>query len=447
MEDSANPIPIENIYIITGVSSCEWKKQTKQRLPASIQDRVFHRGDLPSTFVNEIKNKRNVLIIMDEIQVAAKKEQTICKTFRAAGMLDKANLYENDIKILEYTATPDGTIYDLMKWGDSSTKILGEVGDGYVSAFDLLQQGRVKQYHDICGYNIKTGTLDERVWKNIREIKTNVDKYTQPKWHIIRTKNGCFQDITLRNFEKVFGTTKYAFIKYDRESEINDINNNLLQHAPTKHTFILIKEMLRCAKTIVKRHLGISYERYTEKPDDATIIQGLVGRNTGYDDNGLTICYTNTESIEKYETMWRSNFDDTTVKWNSKTTKFTNGKLQGKNTFNNPKMYKGFLTDNVSEKENNTEKYVTKQFKTQEEAKKYFIENVSEIFGTNGPKVRKPNTNGFYEATIKKTKKIWTTTEISNRIYSGTANNRYWFYPCYRNINDINTLEWWLIHE
>ena len=44
--------------------------------------------------------KKNILIIMDEIQVAAKKGQTIYKTFDKAGMLNKSKLYNNDIKIL-----------------------------------------------------------------------------------------------------------------------------------------------------------------------------------------------------------------------------------------------------------------------------------------------------------------------------------------------------------
>ena len=42
LEDSSNLIPIENIYIITGLSSCEWKIQTRERMPESIQKRVFH---------------------------------------------------------------------------------------------------------------------------------------------------------------------------------------------------------------------------------------------------------------------------------------------------------------------------------------------------------------------------------------------------------------------
>lgn len=58
--------------------------------------------------------------------------------FWNSGLLDVHKLYEDDIKILEYTATPDGTIYDLMKWNEASTKILADVGDGYISSYDLL---------------------------------------------------------------------------------------------------------------------------------------------------------------------------------------------------------------------------------------------------------------------------------------------------------------------
>ena len=33
LNDTTNIIPIENIYIITGLSSCEWVEQTKDRMP------------------------------------------------------------------------------------------------------------------------------------------------------------------------------------------------------------------------------------------------------------------------------------------------------------------------------------------------------------------------------------------------------------------------------
>jgi hypothetical protein len=443
LEDTSNLIPIENIYIITGLSSCEWKEQTKERMPESIQSRVFHRCELPNTFVDEIKDKQNILIIMDEIQVAAKKGQTIYKTFKNAGLLNKSKLYENDIKILEYTATPDGTIYDLMKWNDASSKILADVGDAYISAYFLLQIGRVKQYKELCGYDKETGKVDEVVFENIQEIKNDINKYNNYLYHIIRSKNGLEQDLTIQNFKQIFNIDTYNFIKYDRESEIEDINKTLIIK-PERHTFIFIKEMLRCAKTLKKEFIGILYDRYSKNPDDTTIIQGLVGRDTGYDNNGISLCYTNINSIERYEELWNSNFEDKTIKWNSKTTKYTNGILSGKNTFNDPKDYDGFSIE--SDDIDGIKEPVTKKFKTQEEAKEYYNKELKEKMKGRGPNKIKPNDDGYYEATIKKITKVWTCNEIKSKVYIGSSNNNYWFYPCYEDITNKKTLQWWFIH-
>ena len=444
LEDTNNLIPIENIYIITGLSSCEWKKQTKDRAPESIQARVYHRCELPNTFVDEIKDKKNILIIMDEIQVAAKKGQTIYKAFDSAGLLNKQKLYDNDVKILEYTATPDGTIYDLMKWNDSSSKILAEVGDGYVSSYDLLQMGRVKQYKDLCGYNKETDDIDEKVFENIEEIKNDIENYNRPLYHIIRTKNGIEQEITIENFKNVFDPDTHNFIKYDGESDIEDINTTLSTQ-PSKHTFIFIKEMLRCAKTLKKQHIGILYDRCSKNPDDSAIIQGLVGRDTGYDNNGISICYTNVDSVERYEELWNSKFENTTIKWNSKTTKFANGILSGKNTFNDPADYDGFSV--ASDDSENLREPIIKKFDTQKEAKKYYVAELKQRMGGRGPNTIKPNeNNGYYEATIRSNKKIFSCAEIRDNRRYGLNDNNYRFYPCYEEINNKETLQWWFIH-
>jgi len=442
LEDTSNLIPIENIYIITGVSSCEWKEQTKERLPPSIQARVFHRCELPSTFVNEIKTKKNVLIIMDEVHVAAKKGQTIYKSFQAAGLLDKSKLYENDIKILEFTATPDGTIYDLMKWNDASSKILGEVGDGYVSCFDLLQQGRVKQYKNLCG---KTEDDIETVLENIREIKTDIDNYTSNYFHIIRTKPGILQDKTINNFKQVFNTSAYDFMKYDRESEIEDINKTL-RKPPHKQTIIFIKEMLRCSKTLYKKHLGVNCERFSDLVDDACIMQGLLGRNTGHDDNGVSICYTNIDSILRYEILWKSKFEDNTVKWNSKTTKYSsNGALLiGKDTFNDPKYYDGF---GLLSEEDTKKEPIIRKFKTQEQAKEYYKNELKTKISGRGPNKIKPNDLGFYESNIRGKKRVYSCEQMYKERKCNIENGAgYGFRACYLDINNKDTLEWWLIH-
>ena len=451
MEDSGNLMSTDNIYIITGLSSCEWKEQTKERMPASIQSRVYHRCELPETFVNEIKNKTNVLIIMDEIQVAAKKGQTIYNTFEKAGLLDKSYLYENDIKIVEYTATPDGTVYDLMKWNDASDKIIAEPGEGYTSSYDLYEKKRVKQYKDLCGYNKETDEVNHSVYDNIKEIQEDINNYNKsvykPLYHIIRTKTGLAHKKTIENFKKIFDVDSYNFINYDRTSDIVDINNVLIKK-PEKHTFIFIKEMLRCAKTLKKEFLGVLYDRYNKFPDDAGVIQGLVGRDTGYDNNGISITYTNVESIEKYHKLWLKEFNDNTINWKSKTTKYTNGILSGRNTFNNPDYF-GFSdseSDSDSDSDSSEPEPIIKKFSSQEEAKSFYVNNLKATMKGRGPNKVKPNCNGYYEATIRSKKGIYTCDEIFTERRQGLSENKFRFYPCYKDINDKSSLEWHLVY-
>ncbi len=347
-----NIIPIENIYIITGLSSKDWVMQTKDRFPRSIEDRVFHRGQLTKAFIKDIKGKKNCLIIMDEIQIAAKENQTINKSFNKAGFYDLQYLLRNDIKIIEFTATPDGTIYDIHGWGIHSSKIMMEPGHGYTSCFNLLKSKRVKQYKNLCCFNKKINKFNIKLAnENISEIKELVDKMINPMYHIIRTPNALKSNYVIENFKRIFGEDMTSTI-YDGNSVITNINDILIQK-PNNHHFIFIKEKMRCAITLKKKYLGILYERCPMgTPHDTTIIQGLLGRATGYDDNGISIIFTNIESINKYKILWDSKFEDKSVKWVSKTTKYVRDIIQPKNTYKNPNLIEGMeplVTDSYKE--------------------------------------------------------------------------------------------------
>jgi len=441
VEDTDNKISYENTYIITGLSSTEWKEQTTERMPEGIK--VFHRSELHKKFANEIKNKTNCLIIMDEVQVAVKKNQTIYKAFETAGLLDMSTLRKNNIKILEYSATPNGTLYDLMNWGDASAKLLADSGVGYIGSYELYKNGRVKLYKELSGYDKKTGEIDAKVDEAIQEIKDDIDKYKHSMYHFIRSRNGKDYDVTSRNFKRILKPDVYNYIDYTRESSIKDINK-ILEKKPEKHTIIFIKEMLRCSKTLKKEYIGILYERYTKNPDDSTIIQGMLGRGTGYDNNGITIIYTNTESIIKYQQLWVSDFEDKTVKWNSNTTKSKNGILYGTDTFNNPTNYHGF-SGGIEDGDELNEPVIQK-FKTQQEVKKYYIEKLQPTMEGRGPNHKKPNGEGYYETTIRSVKKIYSCKDIEDDRRQGLTKNNYRLYPCYKNINDKLTLQWWFIH-
>lgn len=433
---NTNLIPMENIFIITGLSSREWIHQTKNRMPESIQKRVFHRNKLlKDEFVDDIKNKKNVLVIIDEIQIAAKEDQTLNKTFDKVGFYDRQNLFNNDIKIIEFTATPDGTIYDLMDWGENAEKIKMEPGEGYTSCFDLKNQNRVFQCKDLM--------VDD----NVLELKKVIDNEEVPLYHIIRTPNGDKAKAVIDNLRKYYNPLPYY--TYDKDSDIEDINK-LLNEEPKEHTFIFIKEKMRCAKSLKKTYLGVLYERCTKTPDDAVIIQGLIGRGTGYDDNGKIKCFTNIESIEKYEKLWESNFEDKSIIWKSKTTtKNENNETTSKGTFNG--MCEA-SNEEINEKLIKKHKEpVIKSFKSLEEAKEYFMNIIKPLRpSATGPQERKKNDEDYYLASIANLGyRVYSRVEVEKYKTYGLNNKKktpYTCTPCYEDINDKSTLLWLMIH-
>jgi hypothetical protein len=217
--------------------------------------------------------------------------------------------------------------------------------------------------------------------------------------------------------------------------------------------------MLRCAKTLNKGYIGILYDRYNKNPGDSTIIQGLVGRDTGYDNNGTSICYTNIDSIVKYEKLWNSEFEDNTIKWISGTTKSKNGILTGKNTFNDPKDYDGFPVASEESEEEIEEPQPIIKVKHFAEIKKWFNINLKPNGYGNGPKRKTKDDDGFYKCITQfnKEEKIRTNTEFKiyekNKKWGFRGNtqkskqkNKYRVYPVYNDETDINSLEWWLIY-
>jgi len=429
-------VPHEHVFLITGLSSVEWMDQTKSRFPEKYRDHIFHRNQLP-TFVKLVKNLSNVLIIIDENQVAFKKDQTIHKCFVQAGLMD---LEARNIRLVHFTATPSNT-EDFVNLPFSKV-VLMNPDSSYVSAFQLLQDGRILEYKDLCGVDKERADLRARildhaalvkeydehikshkflmrktavilknqlalqkktnanieklllridkthdilkksehmleklvlssdleqvnllirqnqnsldqsesslkeyqqikddstkrladaknallesdrlleklekgaslqdkeqlllvggeqanVFQHIREIQKYIDL---PKYHIIRTSHSYYHTLTILHFKRVFKNADF----------LSDVDmDDLLAKPPLRHTFLFIKEKLRCAKTLVKDHLGVLYERITDKPQMETILQGLVGRLTGYHNNKNSVVFSNPQLVKDYKTHWDQQF-------------------------------------------------------------------------------------------------------------------------------------------
>ena len=75
----------ENVFIITGLSSTDWLSQTRARFPQSwktisyAQPTAYPPKKLK--YENSSETRKNVLIIMDEVQCAARQNQSIHKIF------------------------------------------------------------------------------------------------------------------------------------------------------------------------------------------------------------------------------------------------------------------------------------------------------------------------------------------------------------------------------
>lgn len=321
-------IPLENIFIITGHSSISWEQQTRDRFPICLRNRVYHRTKLTNKFQLDVWDKKNVLIIIDEMHIAAGDKKTVYDVFKNLGYMDSKNLYENDIKIAEFSATPDGVIVSRMKqWSKYEHKtVKGNPGPGYTSHVDYLESGRMLQSEDLSGYTKnKDSFVRKKAIQNVINliIKIRETFGSGNRYHIIRMPQ--LKDAQDMLKENILNCADNGFdtMSYDEKSR-EDIPciNKLLGTEPSKHTFIFVKEMLRCSDTIEKKFLGVVYERYSESPSsESTQIQGLAGRVCGYDVPSDIIVYVNIPSVEKYIKLYEGNFEDIEkMKWRSITT-------------------------------------------------------------------------------------------------------------------------------
>ena len=336
--DYSPPNP-DNIWIITGLSDCSWKSQTTARMPEFLQRHVLHRQDLVGEFQETIKTMCDALIIIDEAQIACKIGQTLHKVFAKGGLLNLKQIAERNIRIVMFTATPSGLRQEINAWGKHCEMVMMDTPATYISPMNLIERNQIFECKDIGGVN-KFGELRlpiKELTKNLKELQQVVVSYPDASYHLIRIHKGIMGDAAIENVIEVFKSTDYdiEFRRYfgspvikskDTRECIRKMNpiigdiNRVLSKQPTKHTIIFIKERLRCAKTLVKKYIGLEYERYSGAKNDEVSIQGI--RATGYNHNPKMTIFANKSSIANYQMLFDTRFLDNSVEWRSGTTKY-----------------------------------------------------------------------------------------------------------------------------
>lgn len=441
----------KNVFIVTGLSSNDWREQTKDRVPDILEKNVFHRGELKK-LANRIGDASDVLVLMDEVHIAAKENMSIDKMLKDLGFKDMSVLRDRNINFVVFSATPNGILNDMNQWGDKYTKkLVMQPGVGYKGIREMIVSNRVFEAQDLYIEDEpdSTMTFDERekrlnkikpAMDNIKSLKKHIiEAYNTPKYHIIRTPSGLKADVVMNRFREVFGREGFRHLPCNSKSDESEVQT-ILENEPKMHTLIYIKEHLRCAVTLSpKNRIGVLYERKPKVLNDDVIVQGLAGRATGYDVPEDLIVYTNKDSLEKYMKAWDNGFESI----GDMTFQGSRAKKQ-KKTFTHPTGYQNHDVV-VVEESNEEQEPVIKKFSNFNEAKDY-AKNVS---GKQGPHLPKKyiNSDGFYECNIRGIKKVWDVDEMYRERKCNIKNGaHYGFRYCYEDINDKSTLQFWIIH-
>lgn len=359
-------IDVGNIFVITGLSSNDWCEQTKRRLPSSLRSNVFHRGQLMSN-LSLFTNLKNAVIMIDEVHIASNDKNTINKFFEKVGLKNFLFLKKNNIQIVEFSATPNSTLKDLMTWSKASVKHVMKPGKGYKGHKNLVDDFRIYQMKDlyICD-DSRHGMSEEEERENneliapaleaIQELRLFIEKkYTDSKFHIIRTPSKDKASTVIGRFKQEFGK-KCKYISCDSDS-LNDLKKEL-RKLPLCHTFLFVKESARCAITFKqKRRIGVLYDRISKTINDDVMVQGLAGRACGYDVSDDMVVFTNISSIERYITMVESDFEDT------KGFRFHgSSKRKRKLTFNNSSTFTNVKENDILEEKDEYEYVVHPEY-------------------------------------------------------------------------------------
>jgi len=381
-------IDIDNIYIITGLSSKAWELQTRKRMPKDLIKNIIHRAQLKNN-VSRFTDLQNAIIIVDECQIACNKYMTFDNLLQQAGIKDLEYLRKNNVNIVEFSATPNTTLCDLELWQKDNAYIkhIMRSGEGYKGFEDLFNEKRIHQAEDLyididkpAGLSLKDEKKHKKIIKPardaIKKIKEFIEQtYPVPNNHIIRVPTGAKEDVVIGRFKEIFGDS-YEYTKCNCTIG-KDLVEELIK-TPKIHTLIFIKETARCAITFedindpkndVKGRIGVLYERIPKSISDDVIIQGLAGRACGYGPLNNMHVFTNIPSIERYVIMVQSNFENTyDFTWRGK-----NGK---KTTHLHPN---GYTENNSMVTEKTKELLDYKIFITPEECQKFR----KEVFGGN----------------------------------------------------------------
>lgn len=298
----------ENVRILTGMSNATWEKDMKDKSPSCFKDKIFHHGQLKNA---DLKNLKNGLIIVDEIDTGDKEYQVLHNTLKDAGILNIQHMINNNIRFVFISATSIKELYELYRWGDLHCTYSMTIPPTYVGHQYFLDKKIIQEFYDLSSISNVEKWIDEI----ISYYRTDNPDKPDYRVHIVRVGtnkkiHSNIQDECIRR--------NLIFENHTSSDRLSREKEELYFKSPlTQHIIVAIKGLFRRANLIPnswKLRIGATHELYTKKVDDSVQIQGLTGRMTGYWKDELEKGHktgphrTCIESIIRYELTYKDPF-------------------------------------------------------------------------------------------------------------------------------------------
>lgn len=314
---------LPNIFVVTGLSDKSWCVQMSERLSDDVKGKhIYHSPTLEKLRVELQKlgesedGFRDVLIIIDESHIASLEKnlphQNIISVVRR--LCDPKGWVEQNIRFLTVSATDPHSVLTVADGADkmSAGVVSLKTGPDYQSVASLNEAGRVRKALNLGS---APEAVDEirRAVEEVTATRTR-DGVSAPCYHIVRAE-GKSNGPTVRALKESFGDSANVET-WDAESNkkprddtstisVVDNINDLLSVPPAKTTFIVIKRMFSCAKTMVDKYVGVMWDYVAKDDKDSVRLQSLLGRACGYGRSKYTVVYTSERVVKDYIEHWQ----------------------------------------------------------------------------------------------------------------------------------------------
>jgi hypothetical protein len=332
--DDEKIVEANNIHNHSGMNDLDWKRQYEHNMLPSLSENVAHRSTIKH-YQTQLRDLEKGAIFTDEAHIASGKSMTQSRELKEAGLLNIETLSVKNNKLLYISATLEGVLEDINKWGDKAALVILEPSPMYKGFQTMLDEQRVRQAPELQNIEDVTNFL------NMFERR-----YTghSKRFFLMRGLNSDVIDC-LRTVSASMG---WEVRYHDSVDTISDVDK-LMSNPPNKHTFILIKEFWRASKRVKRDYIGGTYEKPPKTRNTSATAQGLTARlcdNYNYEGEWLNpdlrpLHFCDLVAIEQYLDWYNNNCDYARSKYSSPNLKSNNGIVKARHSLMHPSNVDG----------------------------------------------------------------------------------------------------------